>query len=152
MKPSRIIYLILILCSFTGFVSAQVMITDIGCDRGSAMYTQKIGTTNFWGTLYDVYYSGKSYPIDPNNTSACNSINKNTVITGKTVNGQSTCWVASSVPPTNSSSGVTWGTFSQYTLKDCTQNVPLDTNTWVLLLGTALLGSYAIKGLPRATN
>jgi hypothetical protein len=114
-------------------------ISGYGCSLGNQVYVNKIGTSNFWGTQYDVYNSnGTSYPIDWNNTSQCNSINTNSV-----VSQNKACWVNSYVNPTNNNSGVSNGTLVYYTTRSCVP-LPLDDYIWLFIILIGTVGAYFI--------
>ncbi|MES2652331.1 MAG: hypothetical protein V4663_11360 [Bacteroidota bacterium] len=124
-------------------------VSGYGCNLGNRVYTNKIGTSNFYGTSYDVYnYSGTNYPINWNNTSECNNINANDIDDKKRA-----CWVNTYVNPTNNNSGVSYGTLVYYTLETCSVNppvgLPLDDYIWVFVVVIGGIGAYFItrKGL-----
>ncbi|MGF1924265.1 MAG: hypothetical protein ACQUHE_08795, partial [Bacteroidia bacterium] len=97
------------------------IVKGIGCNLGSRVYTQKMGTSTFWGTQYDVYnYSGTNYPINWNNTSECNSINSNDIN-----DKQKACWVNNYVNPTNNNNGASYGTLVYYEVEVCSSNPPV---------------------------
>lgn len=113
-------------------------VSGVGCNLGNRIYINKLGTTNFWGTSFDVYDSnGTSYPIDWNNTSQCNSVNTSAASS----TGQA-CWVNSYVNPPNNNSGSSHGTKFTYATTVC--NVPFDTDTWVLIVLSGGFGGYFI--------
>lgn len=109
-----------------------------GCNLGNVVYTQKIGTTKFYGTDYDVYKSnGTSYPIDWNNASTPYQINSNNI-----VSQNEACWVNSYVNPKNNNSGVSYGTLVYYTVNPT--NVPLDDYVGFIVLIIGAFGAFAI--------
>ncbi len=117
-------------------------VSGIGCNLGNRVYTNKIGTSTFYGTPYDVYSSnGTSYVINWNNTSTCDNINAMNI-----VDKNQACWVSSYVNPTNNNSGVSYGTLVNYSLETCTTDppvgMPLDDYNWVILAAISGLGIY----------
>ncbi len=111
-----------------------------GCNLGNVIYTQKIGTSKFYGTDYDVYKSnGTSYPIDWNNASTPNQINSN-----KVFSQNESCWVNSYVNPKNNNTGVSYGTLVHYTVNPNQTNVPLDDYVGLILILIAGTGAFAL--------
>lgn len=147
MKFCKHIFLLFSILFVHNIVSAHYSsgtVTGVGCNLGNKVYTQKIGTSNFWGTQYDVYNAnGANYAIDWNNSSQCNYINSNNIVDqGKA------CWVSSYVNPTNNNSGVSYGSLVYYSVQTCSVNppvgLPLDDYIWVLLAISAGFGAYMI--------
>ena len=92
-----------------------------GCNLGNNIYIQKLGSTSFYGTNYDVYNSnGTNYAIDLNNSSQPNKINSDDI---KDLGED--CWVNSYVNKKNNNKGVRYGSLVYYT-KNNSQQVPLD--------------------------
>jgi hypothetical protein len=119
-------------------------VSGYGCNLGNRVYTNKIGTSTFYGTQFDVYnYSGTNYAIDWNNSSQCNYINANDID-----DQNKPCWVNNYVNPTNNNSGVNYGTLVYYSTQTCSVNppvgLPLDDYIWIVLLSVACLGVYFI--------
>ncbi|MEJ5995977.1 hypothetical protein WG904_16235 [Pedobacter sp. Du54] len=110
-----------------------------GCNLGNVVYGQKIGTTKFYGTSYDVYSSnGAHYSIDWNNASTPYQINSYNIH-----DQGETCWVNSYVNPKNNNSGVSYGSLVYYTVNPQV-NVPLDDYVGLILILTSGLGAIII--------
>ncbi|MCY1520151.1 hypothetical protein D9M68_549220 [compost metagenome] len=114
-------------------------ITKTGCGLGSAVYMDKLGTSNFWGTPMEVYnQNGTSYSYDWSNSSQCNSVNENS-----RVNAGGQCWVNTYLNPNDNSSGVQWGTKMTVTINIC--EVPFDSKTWVLIVISGGFGYFILR-------
>ena len=136
--------LLLTVQQYVNATSGPNTVSGYGCNLGNRIYTNKIGTSNFYGTSFDVYNSnGTNYAINWNNTSICNNINANAI-----VDQRKACWVNSYVNPTNNNSGISNGTLFYYSVETCTVNppvrVPLDDYVWVFITLTGCLGAYVI--------
>jgi hypothetical protein len=131
----------LLFCSAT--LPCFATTTIQGCHNGSAIYTKYLGKTNFWGTYFDVY-SSTTDPIeiytnnDGQNTAPCGEI----YATGTTSLG-SQCWLAPSVPATNTQSGVQWGT--KYEITGNYVPCPIDGYVWFLVFGSGFVGYMSVK-------
>lgn len=141
-------YILLIALFATSYQCAKASSTNtvsgIGCNLGNRIYTQKIGTSNFYGASYDVYNAnGTNYAIDWNNKSTCDNINASDIYDKKTA-----CWVSSCVNPTNNNSGVSYGTLVNYSLETCSANppvgLPLDDYNLFIIFAVSALGIYFI--------
>jgi hypothetical protein len=141
MKFLKIIYLTLVLLTLFAWQGMSAT----GCRSGDVIYAQKLGTTKFYGTNYDVYNSnGLNYLIDYNNSSQAGKVNINNVIsTG------SQCWINTYLNPKNNQDNAIWGTKVTYTVNP-PQNLPLDDYSWLLIAGTAAIAGYYLsrKALP----
>jgi len=123
------------------FVSTNVYAIN-GCRNGNFIYTTYLGTTNFYGTVYPVW--SNSNPIVVYN----NQDGKNTVPCGQTAptgitetGGQ--CWISASLPPTNNSSGVTWG--QNATVSSSYVPCPLDDELYILFGLTIIVSCFFFK-------
>ena len=115
-----------------------------GCNLGNIIYVDKLGTTKFYGTNYDVYNSkGMNYIIDWNNKSQPNQINSEDIEDLK-----EDCWVNSYVNKKNDNKGVSYGSLVRYTRRNCHQ-APLDDYIGVFVVIIGGLGAYTLhkKGL-----
>ena len=144
----RFLFLFLFLAVTLSFSASATngsnTVTGYGCNLGSRVYTQKIGTSTFWGDQFDVYNSnGTNYPIDWNNTSQCNYINANNIVDQKR-----TCWVNSYVNPTNNNSGVSYGTIVYYSATTCSTNppvgLPLEDYIPLFMIAIGGMGAFVI--------
>ncbi len=140
MKFLKSIILLIILITIYFKASANGSSSGYGCNLGNVIYTQKMGTSKFYGNDYDVYNSnGTRYAIDWNNTSTPNQINSDSI-----VDQRETCWVNSYVNPKNNNTGVSWGTLVQYTVNNNQTNVPLDDYVGLILILVAGTGAFAL--------
>jgi len=119
--------------------------SGVGCNLGNRIYTRKIGTTNFWGTKFDVYDSnGAAYPINWNRQIvSCDNVEDYNV-----KSQAKSCWVNSTVPKENTNGGSGNGDIVSYTkcIGKPNANLPLDDYIWVLLVAVAAFGStYIIR-------
>ncbi|MBB2144313.1 hypothetical protein GM921_02340 [Pedobacter sp. LMG 31464] len=142
----RFLRLLFVLTLFTllntvSFAHGSSSVSDYGCRIGDAVYTQYLGSTNFWGTTYKVYNrNGQVYAIDYSPGEQCNYIESNDIY-----DQGSQCWVNNYVNPTNNQSGASYGTYVHYTVDLCNVSLPLDDYVWVLLLLVGGVGAYVIS-------
>ncbi len=138
MKFVKYIFSLFIFFSLTQTTNAHYGNSTYGCNLGNVIYTQKLGTTRFHGTDFDVYNAnGPSYPIDWNNASTPNQVNSNNV------HDQGVqCWVNSYVNPKNDQTGAAYGSLVQYTVN--VNNLPLDDYIWVFMVIIGAFGAYTI--------
>ncbi len=140
----NIFLLFLFICSAQN-TFAHYGTSGYGCNLGNVVYTQKIGTTKFYGTYYDVYKSnGTNYPIDWNNSSTPLQINSNNI-----QDQNKACWVNSYVNPQNNNSGVSYGSLVYYTVNPNQTEVPLDDYVGLIIILIGGVGAFALykKGL-----
>ncbi|RZK35225.1 MAG: hypothetical protein EOO90_29540 [Pedobacter sp.] len=115
-----------------------------GCHNGSAVYTTFLGYTNFYGTNYEVYSSTGDVVTIYNNQDGQNSPPCGQIVSTGTVSQGYQCWIAASLPPTNSSSGVSWQTKVTVTGSYTPCPVPFDDYIFPLLFLLGCLGYYQL--------
>lgn len=134
MKYSFLLFLLL----FVGFKANAIN----GCRNGNFIYTTYLGTTNFYGTVYQVW--SNSNPIivynnqDGQNVTPCGQI----APTGITNTGGQ-CWISATIPPNNNSNGVTWG--SNAVVSSSYVPCPIDDNLYILFGITVLTSCFFFK-------
>jgi hypothetical protein len=148
MKLYLVILAFLLLFNHTATKAQSVTVQ--GCNSGSYIYLQHIGSTNFYGTIYEVYYNGtnqgeriKIYNNEDGlETTKCDEISPSSIVP----TGGNQCWIASSVPATNTSTGVTWATKVNATYVPCPiNNVPIDDFIPFILVSTAFIGIFCLR-------
>ncbi|MES2418780.1 MAG: hypothetical protein V4541_11375 [Bacteroidota bacterium] len=136
MKFIKII--ILILAFF--ILNVQQSNAAVGCRLGDIIYSQKLGTTKFYGTNYDVYkINGQNYTVDYDNQSIFGGVNVNNVS-----QPGNQCWINSYLNPKNNQDNALWGNLVTFTVNP-PQNLPLDDYTWLFLLPVGGLGVYYLS-------
>lgn len=130
-----------ILLSNASFAHGSSTVSGYGCRIGNVVYTQYLGSTNFWGTTYKVYNSnGQVYNIDYNPGEQCNWIESNDIY-----DQGSQCWANNYVNPTNNQNGAGYGTYVHYSVDLCNVSLPFDDYVWVMLLAVGGMGAYVIS-------
>ncbi|TKB98246.1 hypothetical protein [Pedobacter cryotolerans] len=146
------LYLVILafLLLFNHTVTKAQSVTVQGCNSGSYIYLQHIGSTNFYGNVYEVYFNGtnqgeriKIYNNDDGlATTKCDEISPGSIVP----TGGNQCWIAISVPATNTSTGATWATKVNATYVPCPiNNVPIDDFIPVILVTTVLFGLLCLR-------
>lgn len=116
----------------------------VGCDNGSRIYTTYLGTTNHYGTIHEVYSSTGDQIRIYNNEDGLNSPKCGEIVpTGKSNAGGNQCWIASYLPPNNTSTGVSWQT--KVNITGSYVPCPIDDKVDFFLVIIVLLGFLTIK-------
>jgi hypothetical protein len=138
---SLFVLMLLTLVSNVSFAHGSSTAYGYGCRLADAVYTQYLGSSNFWGITFKVYNrNGQAYNVDYSPGEQCNYIESNDIIDQ---GGQ--CWVNTYVNPTNNQTGVSYGTYVYYSVDVCNVSLPLDDYVWVMLLAVGGVGAYVIS-------
>lgn len=140
----------LLALSLLFFITTKVNAIS-GCSDGTFIYTTNIGSTNFWGTTYQVWSRSSAIKFynnnDGKNSPPCGEV----APTGVVIDRSSTCWISNTVPPTNTSTGVTWGNNAVVTSSSYVP-CPIDDGIAIIFIAIGIIGIYFIKRSPFITS